>query len=57
MSKKVTITVEMSPWFQEILFAAGALLAAVENADDVLVTDEIIDAANELRGVIEKDSA
>jgi hypothetical protein len=47
--KTLYVTVEMCPWFRRILFAAIDLVAAVEEADDVLVTDEILATASRLR--------
>lgn len=40
---------------QRILFAAYDLLEAVEAADPMLVTDEIVEAAAELRKAAESD--
>lgn len=51
----ITVDVHTSPWVRAMLFATADLLAAVEGADEVLVTDEILEAARALRAVIDGD--
>lgn len=53
-ARSLVVSMTISPWSRDVLFAMGALLRAVEAADEVLVTDEIRDAAAELRAVIER---
>ncbi len=54
MNPALTINVLMSKWLQDVVVAAADLLAAVENADDVLVSDDIKESAARLRIVIEE---
>lgn len=46
---KLVVTLEMCPWLQAALFAAVDLMDEVEQADDVLVTDEIREKAAAFR--------
>jgi hypothetical protein len=41
MAKSLTVTVLMSEWLQDMVFASAQLLAAVERSDEALVTDRI----------------
>ncbi len=43
----------MEPWLQEVVLGAARLLIAVDTADEVLVTDKILDAAANLRAVFD----
>lgn len=51
---KAVITVHLSESFEPFVEAALDLLAAAEDSDDVLVTDDIVDAASRLRAVIDR---
>lgn len=54
MASTLTVVAMDLPRVRALLFAAYDLLAAAENADEVLVTDEIAEAAREFRRVIEE---
>lgn len=47
----IRIEIEGLPVWRETMAAALDLLAAVEQADDALVTEEILEAAAEFRSV------
>lgn len=53
MAKGVVVTISSSKFIRDALFAASALLRAVELADQALVTDDIVERAAELREVLE----
>lgn len=50
----IEVDVHLSPWLRDVLFAMGDLLRAVEDADEVLVTDDILEAARNLRAVLDR---
>ena len=53
MAAKLVYTVRMSESMQAFLAATLDLVQAIEEADEVLVADEIREAADRLLGVIE----
>lgn len=50
----VYVDVHTSPWLRDALVAAGEMMTAIENADEVLVTDEILESAARFRAVLER---
>lgn len=49
---EIKVSLMSFPWLQDILFASANLMRAVEE-EGILVSDEIKEAANELRRVVE----
>lgn len=56
MAKRLVYELRLSDSMQQYLTASLDLLEAVLNADEALVTDEILNAAEELQAVIENQS-
>lgn len=53
MANSIAVTIRTSRWLRDTLFAASALLRAVELADPALITDDVLERAGELREALE----